>query len=127
MTRSHSLHYSCFSLSLSPALGFLYTDSVAIFFIGLELGTATHPGQWISFFWNYFTVSLLAFRLSYYQRFLCMLCDYRRMYSSRFVITFLARCGLLEVRALHGSFPHFACCSFETSIGILVQFYTAHP
>jgi hypothetical protein len=49
MTRSHSLHYPCFSLSLSPALGFLYTDNVAVFLIGLELETSTHPEQRVFF------------------------------------------------------------------------------
>jgi hypothetical protein len=52
----------------------------------------------------------------------CLSCVYRRMYSSRFVITFLVRCGLLEIRALYASFPLFAYCSFETSWGILVVF-----
>ena len=146
MTRSHSLHYSCFSLSLSPALGFLYTDSVAIFLIGLELETSTHPGQGISFVFLLFFF-FLSFFLSFFFVFtslsffshsvcltvsaFCMPCDYRRMYSSRLVITFLARCGLLEKRAympfLSLSLSLFAYCSFETSLGILVQFYAAHP
>ena len=83
----------------------------------------------LSFFFVFTSLSFFSHSVCLTVSAFCMPCDYRRMYSSRLVITFLARCGLLEKRAYMPflSLSFFAYCIFETSLGILVQFYAAHP